>query len=175
MNELCFDLARPEHALAIHEMRSASAAELTSKLGSGPWNGSTQLASVRERINCADPEILRRATLFVALMQGLPVGSVVVSTYSPGFWKKQYWQIGNSGCLAVFNLVVLPKYQRQGIGSFLMKSVEELARTHEIAYVRLDAFKENPISTGFFRSIGYDERAVIDLRGTGLVLFEKAV
>ncbi len=56
-----------------------------------------------------------------------------------------------------------------------MEGVEALARSHGIAYVRLDAYSANPISTGFYWAIGYDERVTINLRGCGLVLFEKRV
>jgi ribosomal protein S18 acetylase RimI-like enzyme len=56
-----------------------------------------------------------------------------------------------------------------------MEGVEQLARERGIGWVRLDAYSENPISTAFYRAIGYEERAVIDVRGVELVLFEKAV
>jgi ribosomal protein S18 acetylase RimI-like enzyme len=54
-----------------------------------------------------------------------------------------------------------------------MESIEELARSHGIPFVRLDAFTTNPFSNAFYRSIGYQKRIDIDLRGTGLTLYEK--
>ena len=175
MEGLTFELARPEHAKAIDAMRIESALDLTVKLGAGHWSSYTKIAAIRERIKQADPEMLRRTTLYVARRGELVLGSVMVSTYPPGFWRQAYWQSGKETGLGVFYLVVFPDYQRQGIGQFLMDSVEQLARDHGIGYVRLDAFAVNPISTGFYRAIGYEERAVIDLRGCGLVLFEKQV
>ena len=175
MEGLTFELARPEHTKAIQAMRVAAAADLTAKLGPGHWSGSTKIASIRERIKCADPEKLRVTTLYVVCRDGEVVGSITVSTYPPGFWRRTYWREGKETGLGVFNLVVFPELQRQGIGLFLMKAVEQLALDHKIRFVRLDAYSANPFSTAFYRAIGYDERTVIDLRGCGLVLYEKDV
>ena len=175
MEGLTFELARPEHAKAVEAMRIASALDLTVKLGVGHWSGFTKIAAIRERIKQADPESLRKTTLYVACQGEEVVGSVMVSTYPPGFWRQTYWHSGKETGLGVFYLVVFPDFQRQGIGRFLMDEVEQLARDHQIAFVRLDAFAVNPTSTGFYRAIGYEQRCVIDLRGCGLVLFEKSV
>ena len=175
MAKLCFELARLDHAKAIEAMRIASAADLTAKLGSGPWSGVTKLASIRERIKCADPENLRRTTLYVACQGGIVVGAVAASTFPPGFWRRSYWSAGKEVGLGVFGLVVPPELQRQGIGRFLMNSVEQLAREHQIGFVRLDAFLLNPFSVAFYQAVGYNKRVEIDLRGTGLILFEKSI
>ncbi len=170
-----FEPARLEHAKSIEQMRWLSAEDLAARLGPGPWNSSSRLQGIKERIALGDPETLRHSTLFVACLGNEAVGSVVVSTFPPGFWKRQYWQDPSAKGLGVFNLVVQPELQRQGIGRLLMQGVEQLARTCQIPYVRLDAFAENPISTTFYRRIGYDERAEISLRGTRLILFERQV
>jgi ribosomal protein S18 acetylase RimI-like enzyme len=175
MDGLSFELARPEHAASVVAMRTASAADLAEKLGDGHWSGSTKLASVRERIKGADLDVLRRTTLFVACRDGEVVGSVTVSTFPPGFWRQSYWRSGKEAGLGVFNLVVPPALQRQGIGRFMMREIERLATERGIRFIRLDAYSANPFSTAFYRAIGYEERAVIDLRGVGLVLFENEI
>ena len=175
MEGLTFELARPEHAKAILAMRQASAADLDAKLGPGHWSGSTKIASIRERIKCADPEKLRATTLYVACREGEPVGSIAVSSYPPGFWKKAYWRSGYEPGLGIFNLIVFPQFQRKGVGKFLMDQVEDLARQRNIPFVRLDAYLDNPFSNAFYHAIGYEERITIDLRGCGLVLYEKDV
>lgn len=175
MDGLTFELARIEHAKAIESMRQASADDLTVKLGTGYWTGSSKIASIRERIKLADPETLRKSTIYVALRGDEVVGSVVVSTFPPGFWRREFWSEGKAPALGVFNLVVFPHLQGQGIGRFLMDGTEQLARKHGLPFVRLDAFAENPHSNAFYHAIGYEERAVIDLRGCGLVLFEKRI
>lgn len=175
MEGVIFELARPEHARAIEAMRIASAIDLTAKIGQGHWSGSTKLQSIRERIKCADPENLRRTTLYVATWDGEPLGSVAVSTFPPGFWKRSYWREPRALGLGVFNLVVSPALQGTGIGRFLMEHVELLARDHNIPYVRLDAYEKNPFSTAFYRHLGYEARGTIDVRTVGLILFERSL
>jgi|GEM_PF-1490549 len=175
MTEVCFELATRDHAKAIEGMRRASGAFLTEKLGPGHWSGSTRIQSIRERIHNADPDSLRRMTLFIASKGGEAVGSVAVSTFPPGFWKRHFWREPKASGLGVFNLVVYPELQGKGIGRFLMDGVEGLARDHGIPYVRLDAYTANPFSTGFYRHIGYEERAKIDVRSVRLTLFEQGV
>ncbi len=103
------------------------------------------------------------------------LGSVTLSTLPPNFWKKHYWREPDTKGLGVIGLAVFPDVQRQGIGRFIMEGIEDLARSHGIPYVRLDAFTRNPFSNAFYQSIGYEARVDIELRGTGLTLYEKAV
>jgi len=175
MDGLSFEQATREHARAIEQMRRMSAIDLTEKLGAGHWSGFTRIESIRERIACADTENLRKMTLYVASQSGEAVGSVAVTTFPPGFWRRSYWHEPKATALGVFNLVIPPSRQRQGIGTFLMNGVENLASAHSIPFIRLDAYSENPISTSFYRAIGYEERGRINVRTVGLVLFEKRI
>jgi ribosomal protein S18 acetylase RimI-like enzyme len=175
MDGVTFELATLEHAKAIQQMRSESATHLTETLGIGHWTGFSRLPGIRERIKLADPETLSRSTIYVACLNGQVAASVVVSTFPPGFWKRSYWREPKAPGLGVFNLVVFPSLQRRGLGRFAMEAVEELARNHGLRYVRLDAYETNPISNAFYQGIGYDLRATINLRGCGLVLYEKDV
>ena len=156
-------------------MRNASAIDLTHRIGIGHWSGRSRIQSIRERIALGDPKTLRHGTLYVAIGGAEVVGSVVVSTFPPAFWKRNLWNEPRAAGLGVFALVVLPQFQRLGIGRFLMEGVELLAQEREIRYVRLDAYALNPISTAFYRRIGYEDRGEIDLRGVRLVLFEKHI
>jgi len=175
MSDLIFELARREDAQGIDAMRAESRVDLHAKYGLGQGSGLSRLSSIRERIAAADPQELRRSTIYCATREGQPVGSVVVSTFPPGFWKRSFWTEPKAPGLGVFNLVVFPGLQRQGIGRFLMEGVERLGAEHGIPFVRLDAYVVNPVSTTFYRAIGYEERATINLRGCGLILFEKRV
>jgi GNAT superfamily N-acetyltransferase len=175
VENLRFVLAQREHARAIDQMRIGSNVDLAARIGLGSGSTVSRIASIRERIDCGDPVVLRKLTLYCALVGDQVVGSVAVSTFPPGFWKRQFWREPKAMGLGVFGLVVFPHLQGHGYGRFLMTGVESLARSHGIRYVRLDAYSANPLSNGFYRAIGYEERAMIDLRGTGLVLYEKAV
>lgn len=169
-----FEVARLEHAIAISEMRAAAGNALTASLGPGNWAGSSLVPSIKERIRLADPT-LHRSTLFVAVEDGRAVASVALSTFAPGFWKKSYWSEPKAQGLGVFALVVHPDVQRRGLGRYVMDETEALAGSRNIPFVRLDAFAVNPFSNAFYGALGYDRRIEIDLRGTGLVLYEKRV
>lgn len=123
----------------------------------------------------SDPEALKRKTLFVAVREGLVLGSVAVATFFPAFWKSKYWAEPKAAALGVFDLVVFPDLQGQGVGKFLMDGVEELAHDRGFSYVRLDAFAQNPSSNGFYRRIGYVDRGEIEVRTCRLQLYEKCV
>lgn len=172
---MVFTLAELADAKSIDSIRRLSDVDLASKLGRPNPPDRSRLRSIKERIQSADFENLRKMTLFV-VREGQEVrGSVGVSTWPPGFWKKEYWEEPRAAGLGVFGLMVSPEFQRRGFGTFLMRGVETLARERSIPYVRLDAYSYNPMSNGFYEAIGYSKRAVIDLRGTGLVLYEKKV
>ena len=170
-----FKVAQAMHAHAIHNTRVASSLDLDSKLGPGYWSHPTKLGSVKERIQLGDPDKLRRKTIYVACDGGIVVGSVSVASFLPSFWKASYWSDPKARALGVFDLVVPPERQKQGIGRFLMSSVEQLAREHGFEYVRLDAYSENPNSVSFYRAIGYENSIEISVRGCPIQLFERAL
>ncbi len=175
MHGFTFELARLEHAKAIESMRNAASADLTAKLGPGHWGGLARIQSIRERIRAADPGALRRMTLFVATHNGGALGSIAVSTWPPGFWKRQYWRDPKATGLGVFGLTVFPEHQGKGLGKLLMEGAEQEARSHGIPYVRLDAYSVNPFSNGFYQAIGYEECGDIEVHGCALVQYEKGV
>ena len=172
---LLFEPARPEHAKAILEMRNASAQDLVKRLGPGHWGGNSRIQSIRERIELGNPAALRPKTLFVATREGEAVGSLAVNTWPPGFWKRSLWQDPKAIGAGVFDLVVFPHLQGQGIGRFLMEGVEAKAQEADIEWVRLDAYADNPLSNGFYQALGYEDRGRIDVHGVELVLYEKKV
>jgi len=171
-----FRLAIPSDAKAIFTMRLESAADLTRKLGIGHWSRESRISSIKERINLSDQTNPQRLSLYVAQSgTGEILGSVCVSSFPPGFWKRQHWLSPKANGLGVFNLVVPPRYQRQGIGSFLMAEVEKLAKVYGIEFVRLDAYTSNSESRSFYQALGYQERLEMNLRGVGLVMIEKRI
>ncbi len=175
MVDLVFRLAAREDARQIEQMRNLSSLDLTRRLGPGHWSGPSRIQSIRERIDNPDPVHLRKKTLFVATRGGHVCGSVAVTTFPPGFWKRTLWAEGNETGLGVFALVVHPELAGQGIGTFVTQNVERLAIEHTIRYVRLDAYADNPLAQRFYEKSGYQNRGKVDVRGVELVLYEKRV
>ena len=159
----------------IFEARKASAEHLTALLGPGPWSSKPRIETVRDRIAQSDPDLLRRKSLFAAVLDGCVVGSVAASKFHPSFWKKHLWQDPKASAIGVFDLVVHPAFQGRGYGRFLIGGIESLAPKFLCTAVRLDAFAENPRSMGFYRAIRYSDRGRIDVRGCPLQLFERVL
>ena len=62
----------------------------------------------------------------------------------------------------VQDLIVLPNYQRQGIGSFLMK---EALEDYKDAYQVQLATEETEKNVGFYRSMGFEDLSTYDCIG----------
>jgi len=63
--------------------------------------------------------------------------------------------------VAVDALVVDARYRRRGIGTLLLRSVEEWGRRNEATLVFLDTYVASPLSVQFYeRRMGYARRSV---------------
>ena len=68
----------------------------------------------------------------------------------------------------VQDLIVLPSYQRQGIGSFMMK--QALADYKDTYQIQL-ATEESEKTLGFYRSLGFE--ALSSFQCTGMILVDR--
>lgn len=163
--------AQNEHASAIEDLWREAALDLVKRLGEGHWGNFPNLRGVRARIRSRESS----KRLFVGLVEGQVVATISVSAKEPLFWKQKLWREPGVKGLAVFDLTVRPGRQRQGIGRSLMQYAEDFAQKEGFAFVRLDAYLDNPFSNAFYDSIGYENRGSFVFRGAGLVQYEKAV
>lgn len=85
------------------------------------------------------------------------------------------WREPEAQSICVYDLAVAPEREGTGLGRQAMLIAEDLARSIGLKYVRLDAFAQNPRSTGFYRHIGYEDRGELLVGGVRLILFEKRV
>lgn len=79
---------------------------------------------------CLKPDDARLSYTLVALKENLPVGSC-------GF------QVEDRGTGLLTNLMVLPEYQNQGIGSLLMQATIELAHKEKLHNLWLTVTRNN--------------------------------
>jgi GNAT superfamily N-acetyltransferase len=116
-----------------------------------------------------------RNVYLVLAEDGKGVATFAVSEKMPRFWPPTMWRVPEAPALGVFELSVLPTHQRQGIGTWIMRAVEELAREQGYHFVRLDAYEVNPRSVAFYRKLRYDERGRVVVGNTALLCFEQDV
>jgi ribosomal-protein-alanine N-acetyltransferase len=62
---------------------------------------------------------------------------------------------------AVYTLDVHPRYRRKGVGSSLIKALEEQLRALGANAIRLEAALENPDAMNLYRKAGYRERELV--------------
>ncbi len=165
---MTFELAKPNQARAIAEIRNAA------NLVQNPNRNQATAASVRQQIRRAEPDHFTRLTVIVGCQNGTPVCEAGVSTARPNFWKRGLWAEPDAIALGVFGISVHPLFQNSGVGKQLLQFIEICAQERGYRWVRLDAYLENTVSNAFYRSAGYEKRAEISLRGSELVLYEKA-
>ncbi len=86
-----------------------------------------------------------------------------------------------SKILYISKLAILPEYQGKGIGTWCMKSIEQIAMIKGCSTIRLDAFLENTQLLKFYHcKLGYDikgyttEQDEDDIRWK-LIIFEKSI
>jgi GNAT superfamily N-acetyltransferase len=89
-------------------------------------------------------EAQRDGRLWVATKSnGTPIGFALVEMYG--------------GVAHLEELDVYPEYGRQGIGTSLVKTVCEWARSRGIAEVTLTTFRDIPWNAPFYRKVGFRE------------------
>lgn len=165
---LTYRAAVPTDAPEIDRIRCAAGAEVTERLGPGHWSILSNVARVRRSI--------RTRSIYLAFNEaGEAVATFTVGTNAPGFWPRSRWREPHEPALGVFDLAVQPEFQRRGIGTWVMRTIEDLAREQGLRYVRLDAYEQNPRSIAFYRKLGYDERSRVTIRGVPLICFEQEV
>jgi len=100
------------------------------------------------------------------------LGSVCLATHQEDFWPKDCWHKPGELALGIFGLCVHPSEQRKGIGTLLMLESAKLASAHNLDWLRLDTYERNLMSNAFYQKLGYSQRAVVDLNGNALAIYE---
>lgn len=172
-NRLRIETARIEDAGELAELHTLVANDLTARLGYGHWSRIRTKRSMRDRIDYAlDPSQRRQLAV---LRQTQIVGTILLSRKRVPFWRNSAWNAPRETALAVFDLAIHPRFQRQGYGRYLMEYAAEEARAYGLRWVRLDAYLENPFSNSFYQALGYEQRGELHLPETSLMLYEKQV
>jgi len=157
-------------AEAVNAVYCQSSAEVTARLGQGHWTHNSNVAAVREG--------MRERGVFLVHSGGQAVASFAIGGDLPRFWPPSIWRVPEADpeeVLGVFGLAVVPPLQRQGIGTWAMRQIEDIARERGCRFVRLDAYEENPRSVAFYRRLGYDERGRLVVNGVPILCFEREV
>ena len=169
---LTFELAHPDHAEALLAIRIAASKDLAERYRPGPRGSGGKLESIQRRLKEAQPDNLLRGTTYVVTDNDECLGSLTLAIHHEDFWPQDCWQASDETALGVFGLSVDPVHQRKGVGTLLMRESERLTRERGYKWIRLDTYERNTMSNAFYQKLGYWQRAVVDLNGNSLVLYE---
>jgi GNAT superfamily N-acetyltransferase len=161
--QLTFTLAGPAEALALAELRSAAARDLTQRYGEGHWS-----VEPSERGALAD---LRHAEVWVARSRRGAVGTFRLTTKKPWAIDRTYF----TDCrrpVYLTNMAVHPDFQRQGIGRRCLEHAIERVRRWPADAIRLDAYDADAGAGGFYGHCGFREVGRVTYRSTRLVYYE---
>jgi GNAT superfamily N-acetyltransferase len=98
---------------------------------------------------------IQRGDLYVAEREGKLVGFVCINKVEPVEYDELKWPL-NEDCMVVHRMAVNPNYRRSGIGTELLKFVDELALANNIRYLKTDTYSINTKMNLLFTKCGYD-------------------
>lgn len=165
MTDLHIRPARPDELHTV-EALLIEASEWLASRGINQW----QFPPHRDRIMRA----LDHGEVFLAEADGRPVATFQVDDHAdPEFWTAED-EPGDA--LYVHRMAVIRDFSGSGIGGKLLDWASERAAAVGKAWLRLDAWKDNPDLHRYYESQGFTLIRVIDLphRGSG-ALFQRHV
>jgi ribosomal protein S18 acetylase RimI-like enzyme len=111
--------------------------------------------------NCAETDIWRKLSVQRELFLVATVGTQLVGSAMAGYDGHRGW---------VYYVAVSPRYRRQGIGTALMRSVEERLALLDCPKLNLQVRASNEEVIAFYRRLGYEveERISMGKRLGGL-------
>lgn len=123
---------------------------------------------------------LEARSLYVYLDGDKIAGTVILDTHQPEAYKEAHWkqELPDGKALVIHTLAVHPAFFKRGIGKKLIGLAEESARRQNLLAVRLNTFIKNIPAARMYRSMGYQEAGIVDLRlgipgQTEYICFEK--
>ena len=85
------------------------------------------------------------------------------------------WRIAAAPIAVVHRLMVSPRAQRTGVGSFLMRFAEAEAYRLGFRAIRLDTHDDNARALALYRGLGYRQAGAVRFRKGAFTCFEKAL
>lgn len=160
---LSFAKATVADASGLAALRTAVAADLTTRYGRGHWSSAVTEKSVLHGLKHSVVLLARRHT-------GL-VGVLRLATKKPWAIDPAYFHAVQRP-LYLTDMAIQPAVQRQGIGRCLLTEAVAAARAWPADAIRLDAYDSDAGGGGFYLRCGFREVGRATYRKTPLIYFE---
>ncbi len=152
---------------AVHDILRECGQDLKLRLGLGHWDPPNSLHLMRREAE---------ANWVYAVRDGeRTVATFTIGAEAFSYCDITIWEAPKARAAYLSRLAVLPELQGSGIGTWCMKTIEELAAVDGCAAVRLDVHGRHEKLLGFYARLGYSRRGVVRFRGADLVCFEKVI
>jgi GNAT superfamily N-acetyltransferase len=152
---------------AVHEILRKCGQDMKVRLGLGHWDPPYPLDVMRR-----DAE---RGSVYTVRDADRTVGTFTIGTEPFSYYDMTIWEAPGARAMYVSRLAVLPELQGNGIGTWCMETIEQLARDEGCAAVRLDVYGKHRKLLEFYTRLGYSWRGVVEFRGSELVCFERVL
>jgi GNAT superfamily N-acetyltransferase len=162
--KLSFTEATEDDIPAIVVMNNDAANHLTFLYGKGNWSYQCSEKGVRY-------EMSGKAKILVAREDHEVVGKLTLATKKPWAIDVKYFT-GVERPLYLTGMVVHPKWQRKGIGTYMLQEVKPYVISWPAQAIRLDAYDSAAGAGAFYRKCGFTERGHVVYKGNPLIYFE---
>ncbi len=152
---------------AVHDILRECGQDLKLRLGLGHWDPPYPLHLLRK-----DAE---ESNVYAVLDGRQTAATFTIGTEAYPYHDITLWTDPTAKPTYVGHLPVLPHLQSKGIGTWCMKTIEDLARDQGSEAIRLDAYRTHAKLLEFYARLGYSRRGVVRFRGADLVCFEKVI
>ncbi|PVW15229.1 GNAT family N-acetyltransferase [Marixanthomonas spongiae] len=103
----------------------------------------------------------KRGELYVLVISGNIIGSIVLSTLKDEEYNTVTWLTEDGNNYYIHRLAIHPKHQHKGYAKRLMDFAEQRAKDSGAVSVRLDTFSQNKRNQKFYKARGYQKLSSI--------------
>jgi GNAT superfamily N-acetyltransferase len=163
VKDLLFATATAADAAAIATLRTAVAADLTARYGTGHWSSAVTERGVLHS--------LKHSRVLLAQHESDIVGVLRLATKKPWVIDPAYFHAVRRP-LYLADMAVKPTVQRQGVGRRLLLEGIAAARKWPADAIRLDAYDADAGGGSFYLRCGFREVGRVTYRETPHIYFE---
>jgi GNAT superfamily N-acetyltransferase len=116
---------------------------------------------------------LAERTMRALFVETALAGILVLNERQDAEYADVPWELDDRKPLVLHRICLDPAWQGKGLSKLMMNYVDDHGRKSGYRSLRFDAFAENPISLGLYRSLGYSPRGTVRFRKGLFWCFER--
>lgn len=170
MDNVHIAIAQPDQLNAVYSLMALAGEHMHRVLGLSHWHPFPSSESFISRIE--------EHEVYLVYKDDVVVGTFNISEMSELYYTvdmRDYWEDTSAKALYFSGFAILPAFQQQGIGSWVMSQVDAIAKERGYPYLRFDGVASHPKLIDFYTRLGYRQCGELMVREPIAVMcFEKA-